>query len=557
MKPGEAARRGRAAFRTQAWSEAYAQLAAADRDAPLAAEDLELLATCAYLTGADDASIGLWTRAYDEWLRAPNPHRAARCTFWMVMELLAAGEWARANGWLATARRLLNEHTADCPERGLFAVVIARGHLKDTNDTAALQAAEEANALADRFDDPDLKAFGRLTLGLVHARHGSGGRSIALFDEAMVTATSGSVSPLTVGVVYCAVIEACYDILDLGRAREWTTALAEWCTGQPDLVPFRGHCLIHRAETMRRCGAWSTAMHEAEQACRRGVENADAGTADPPVQTRRGYPLGAAYYELAEICRLQGRFADAEAAYRNASVSGRSPEPGLALLRLAEGRTDAAVAAIHRLLEQPQRRWIRVNVLVAAAETMIAARDLDTARRAVQELSALAAEYPTPFVRAATAHARGALLLAEHESHAALAELRRAWMVWQELEVPFEAARVRVLMGLACRALGDDDAAQLEFEAARHVFLRLHAAPELARLDALAAKSTASGASRLTSRELQVIRLLAAGKTNRAIARALAISERTVDRHVSNILTKLNLPSRSAATAYAYQHDLV
>ena len=557
MSSGDTLLRGRAAFRTQAWSEAYANLAAADRQAPLAAEDLELLATSAYLTGADHASIDVWVRAYEEWLRTANPRRAARCTFWMILELLAGGEWARANGWLATARRLLDDDVGDCPERGLFGIVIARGLLKEGDEAAALAVSAEANALADRFDDRDLKAVGRLGLGVAHARRGDARHAIALFDEAMVAATAEGVSPLTVGVVYCAVIEACFEVLDLGRAREWTATLAHWCGAQPDLVPFRGQCLVHRAETMRLCGAWSTAIHEAEEACRRASEATNAEASEPARETRRGYPLGAAFYEQAEIWRLRGRFVEANDAYRNASLHGRSPEPGLALLRLAEGRTDAAVATIRRLIEQPQRRWARLNVLAAATEILIAAGDLEAAHGAVQELIALAADFPTPVVRAVAAHATGALLLAREEPRAALPELRRAWMEWQELEVPFEAARVRVLMGLACRALGDEEAGQLELEAARHVFLRLDAASEIARIDQLLTKPSASGGTRLTSRELQVIRLLAAGKTNRAIARKLTISERTVDRHVSNILTKLNLPSRSAATAYAYQHNLV
>jgi DNA-binding CsgD family transcriptional regulator len=169
----------------------------------------------------------------------------------------------------------------------------------------------------------------------------------------------------------------------------------------------------------------------------------------------------------------------------------------------------------------------------------------------------MADDLTAPFLRAVAAQAEGTVRLAENQAREALDPLRRAWMEWQELEVPFEAARVRVLMGLACRQLADDEAARMEFDAARHVFLRLGAAPEVARVDRLITSSPTPSGPRLTARELQIIKLLAAGRTNRDIARQLAISERTVDRHVSNILTKLDLPSRSAATAYAYQHDLV
>ena len=466
----------------------------------------------------------------------------------MILELLAGGEWARANGWLATARRLLDDDAGDCPERGLFSIIISRGLLKEGDAAAALAVSAEANAQADRFDDRDLKAFGPLGLGVAHARRGDARHAIALFDEAMVAATAGGVSPLTVGVVYCAVIEACYEVLDLGRAREWTATLAHWCGAQPDLVPFRGQCLVHRAETMRLCGAWSTAIHEAEEACRRASEATNAEASEPRARHAEGrWVLPSTNRPRSGACGA-GSSRRMMRAAAQVFTAGR-PNQGLALLRLAEGRTDAAVATIRRLIEQPQRRWARLNVLAAATEILIAARDLEAAHGAVQELIALSADFPTPFVRAVAAHATGALLLAREEPRAALAELRRAWMEWQELEVPFEAARVRVLMGLACRALGDEEAGQLELEAARHVLLRLDAASEIARIDQLLAKPPASAGTRLTSRELQVIRLLAAGKTNRAIARTLTISERTVDRHVSNILTKLNLPSRSAATA--------
>jgi DNA-binding NarL/FixJ family response regulator len=534
--------RGRAAFGTRAWAEAYAHLSSADQATPLEADDLERLAISAYLIGADAVSIETWTRAYNDYLRTGNAVRAARCVVWMVFELLGAGEWARASGWLATVRRLLHDGQLDCAERGLVAVIDSRSQLKDGNEAAADDFAAEAVTLSDRFADPDLQAFGRLSQGLVHARRGEANLAVALFDEAMIAVTAGDVSPITVGVVYCAVIDACYEILDLARAREWTAVLARWCAGQPDLVPFRGHCSVHRAETMRLCGAWSSAMEEAGRACG---------------QSHRGYPIGAAFYELAEIHRMRGQFREAEEAYRQASLHGRSPEPGLALLRLAEGHSEPAATAIRRLLDLPQKRWARANVLASAVEILITARDLATAHAAAEELATMAAAGPASYLRALAAQARGRLLLEASDPRAAQAELRTAWMAWQELEIPYEGARVRELIGSACRALGDEDAAAMEFEAARQVFLRLEASPAVTRVDQLLASSTAATGSRLTGRELQVIRLLASGRTNRAIARQLTISQRTVDRHVSNILTKLNLPSRSAATAYAYQHNLI
>jgi DNA-binding CsgD family transcriptional regulator len=557
MTSPEALHRGRSAFRAREWAEAFRQLSAADGLAPLGGNDLELLATSAFLAGHDDVSLDAWTRAYHDSCRDGKAPRAARCAFWMILQLLSSGEWARANGWLATARRLLEDGQHDCGERGLLSVIVSRAQLKDGNDAAAHDAAAEAIAMTDRFNDPDLKAFGCLAQGLVHVKRGEAVAAAALFDEAMVTVTTGDVSPIAIGVVYCAVIEACYEVLDLRRAREWTAVLAQWCGTQPDLVPFRGHCLVHRAETMRLGGAWLSAMNEAAHACKRATESAGREGSLRSGQPLRGYPAGAAFYELAEICRVRGKFAEAEEAYRQASLHGRSPEPGLALLRATEGRTDTAVTAIRRVLDQPQKRWTRANVLAAAVEILARAGDLAAARAAAEELTAMARAIDAPFLRAHAAQARGTVLLAECEPRAALTELRIAWMAWQELEIPYEGARVRVMIGLAYRALDDEDAAAMEFDAARHVFLRLDAVPDLMRVDELFAVSPDATTPHLTARELQIIRLLASGRTNRSIARQLTISQRTVDRHVSNILTKLNLPSRSAATAYAYQHNLV
>jgi DNA-binding CsgD family transcriptional regulator len=253
---------------------------------------------------------------------------------------------------------------------------------------------------------------------------------------------------------------------------------------------------------------------------------------------------------------LRGEFDEAETAYRLAHVNGRSPEPGLALLRLSQGRIDAAAAAIRRLRDQRQKRPLRAAVLAAAGEIMIAARDLTTAREAADELAAIAGGVKMPYLRALSAQARGTVLLADGNPRDACEPLRTAWMEWQALEMPYEAARVRVLIGLSCRQLGDQDAAHLEFDAATRVFTRLSAQPDLDRVTELAGASRPASGT-LTERELQVIRLIAAGETNRSIAHALEISERTVDRHVSNILTKLDLSSRAAATAYAYEHGLI
>jgi DNA-binding CsgD family transcriptional regulator len=549
-------------FAEQSWNEAYTRLSDGDREGQLGTGDLELLATAAYLVGDDRASAAAWTRAYHARVRSNEKRRAARCAFWLILELLSVGDWVRGSGWLSTAERLLDDDP-DCAERGLLLVLAGRTHAKNGDSAAANETFARAARLAAACDDLELRAFALLGLGQAKAGDGESAAAMTLFDEVMVAVTTGELTPISSGVIYCAVIEACYDILDVERAREWTTALTRWCDAQPDLIPYRGHCLVHRAETMRLLGDWGGAMAQAEQVCAiaaKGPANPAAAASDSavaaPSYRSRAYPIGAAFYETAEVHRLRGEFDEAETAYRLAHVNGRSPEPGLALLRLSQGRIDAAAAAIRRLRDQRQKRPLRAAVLAAAVEIMIAARDLTTAREAADELAAIAGGVKMPYLRALSAQARGTVLLADGNPRDACEPLRTAWMEWQALEMPYEAARVRVLIGLSCRQLGDQDAAHLEFDAATRVFTRLSAQPDLDRVTELAGASRPASGT-LTERELQVIRLIAAGETNRSIAHALEISERTVDRHVSNILTKLDLSSRAAATAYAYEHGLI
>jgi DNA-binding CsgD family transcriptional regulator len=346
------------------------------------------------------------------------------------------------------------------------------------------------------------------------------------------------------GLIYCSVIDACQQMYALDRAREWTSALLRWCDEQPEMVAFTGVCRVHRAEIMQLHGDWREAIEEARRACER-CQGTNQQAAAP------------AFYQQAEVHRLRGEFAVAADSYRSASQLGWEPQPGLALLRLAQGRTDAAATAIRRVVSATKDRLQRTRLLPAYIEIMLAVGDIPEARGACRELEEIAKSFDTDVLGAMAAHARGAVELAEDDAQAALGSLRRAWQVWQQIEAPYMAARVRVLMGLTCRALGDDEGAGLELDAARAVFEQLGAAPDLARIDSLTQGAEAGHRGGLTPRELQVLRLVSAGKTNKAIAVELSLSEKTVDRHLSNILTKLNVPSRAAATSYAYKHKLI
>jgi len=545
MARDDALRRGRESFERRAWREARALLSAADRESPLEPHDLERLATAAYLAGEDAHSTDLWPRAHHGFLARGDAERAARCAFWLAFQLLNRGEAALGSGWLARARRVLDDGGQQCVVHGYLLLPDGIRHIGSGNAAAACDTFREAAALGTRFGDTDLVALARHGEGRALIRMGKTTDGVALLDEVMVAVTAGELSAMVVGDVYCSVIEGCHEIFDLRRAHEWTEALARWCASQPDLVPYRGQCLVRRAEILQLHGAWPDAMDEASRACE--------WLARPPVQPA----IGAAYYQRAELHRLRGELEQAEDAYRQASHWGRKPQPGLALLRLTEGRVEAASAAIHNALGEAREPRSRVTLLGACVEIALAAGDVAGARAAADEMAEIAADLDAPFLRAVAAHGAGVVLLREGDAQAALTTLRDASSVWRDLDAPYEAARARVEVARACRALGDEDGAAMELDAARRVFERLGAAPDLARLVDLSSRSAPEGAGRLTAREIQVLGLVATGKTNRAIAATLGLSEKTVARHLSNIFTKLDLSSRAAATAYAYRHHLV
>jgi DNA-binding CsgD family transcriptional regulator len=535
---------GREAARRLAWSDAYTALSLADSSSPLPAQDLELLATAALLLGHVEDGLRALQRAHQWHAEGGDPRRAARCAFWLTFHLGARGDVAQASGWFARARRLL-EHEQECAEHGYLLISVAFHQLVAGDYAAGRTAAAQAAAIGGRTGDADLVAFARYLQGRALVHEGEMHEGLALVDEAMVAVVAGEVSPIVAGAVYCGVIELCHEVAELRRAQEWTEALTAWCGTQPDMVTFTGQCLVHHAELLHLHGAWPQAVEEAKRALERFAHGADE------------FASGDAYYQQAEAYRVLGESAAAEDAYQQSSRWGREPQPGLALLRLAQGKTDVAAAAIGRAVAETTDRLRRAKLLPAQVEIMLAAGEVQAARDAADELIQMAGAYGTPPLRAMADHAWGAVRLADGDARAALVALRGAWQLWRELQAPYEAARARVLVGLACRQVGDQEAAAMELDAARTVFAQLGAAPDLARVEALARSGAAANAHGLTERELQVLRLLATGTTNHAIANELVLSEKTVHRHVSNIFTKLGVSSRAAATAYAYRHRLL
>jgi DNA-binding CsgD family transcriptional regulator len=536
----------RAAFGRQAWGVARSAYAAARDRAPLTPDDIERYAIAAHLVGEEAESRELLTRGYRESLERKDVTRAFRFAFWLGHGLIFTGEMGQAGGWFARARSLLTERGVDCVEWGYLLIPAGVEQLWMAGDAAtACRTFTEAQAIGKRFADPDLLVMAGHGRGRALIQFGLAGEGMAALDEIMVAVTTGEVSPWLVGHAYCGVLEACWEVFDLRRAREWTAALTRWCEGQPDLVPYRGPCLVHRVELMRLRGDWVDALEEARRACEWLSSPASPeGPAD-------------AFYQLGELYRLRGDFAAADAAYRQASRLGRPPEPGVALLWLVRGQAEAAAAAIRRALDETRADCARRSELLAAyVEILLALGDTAAARTATTELAGLATTLDALPLRALADRAEGRVLIAEGAPRAALAPLRRSWTAWQQLEAPYEAATVRALIGTACRALGDEESAAMEVDAARWVFERLGAAYDLARLDVDSAPLAPTAARGLTRREIEVLTLIAAGETNKAIAAALVISEHTVARHVQNMLQKRGFSSRASLAAFAVEEGL-
>ncbi len=497
------------------------------------------------MLGLDDDYRVALEQAHHAYQDSGDALRSARCAWWIGHNLLFLGQAAPARGWFARGQRLLERHDGDSAERGYLLIPAIFEHSRGGDFEAAHKTAAEIVKIGERFRDPDLVAIALMEQGHALVRLGRPEEGLRLVDETMVAVTAGELSPVVAGIVYCNTIAFCRDVYELRRAREWTDALTRWCEQQPDMVAHQGLCLVHRAEIMTLGGAWGDALEEARRVAERYTQG---------VLNQRA--LGHAAYRQGEVHRLQGDFSAAEDAYRNASRLGREPQPGLAVMRLAQGKGDAAAAAMRRALNETALSLQRAALLPAHVEILVAIGDIREARVACDELADIARRQGSQALAAMAAHAEGAVALAEGATHSALASLRRALDSWQDLEAPYDAARARILIAQACAALGDEETASLELDAARDMLFRLGAAPDLARLEALSRKRRPDTYG-LTARELEVLRLVARGGSNREVASALVISERTVARHMQNIFGKLGVSSRAAASVFAAEHDLL
>ncbi len=526
----------------QSWTGTYRALKAADASVGLGPADLERLSTAAFMLGNVAESQEALERTYHAYAGQGQQLPAARIAFWLALNIASRGMLAEASGWIERGRRILEALDEPCVEQGYLLMPGVFRHAMASEWQEVAVVASEAADIGRQFGDLDLVALAAHTHGRALLQMGRTGEAFRLLDEVMLSVTRRETSPLVTGIVYCSVIEGCYEAHEVRRAAEWTDSLSEWCGSQPDLVAFGDQCLAHRSEILRLQGRWSDSLAEAGLALQKSPN---------------GLGAAQAHLQLADIHRLRGDDVRAEAAYRQAGAMGGNPQPGLALLRLAQGNHDAAVASIRRAVAEAADLLPRLRVLPAYVEIMVETGHLVAAREAAEEMTAIADQTGIGTHEAWAAHSRGLVGLANNRVMEAIADLRGAARRWQGLGMPYELARSRVAMAGALRGLGDEDAARLELDAAQARFAALGAAPDLRRSDRLSSPDEARAPYGLTAREVEVLGKLASGSTNRAIAEELVLSERTIDRHVSNIFVKLGVSTRSAATALAIRGGIV
>jgi ATP/maltotriose-dependent transcriptional regulator MalT len=531
----------RARLEDQEWQRAYDAATALEitDDPGLDAHRLDLLADAAWWLGRLDECTRAREAAYRAFDELGDAERAGQCAVWLYEHHAFTGRSAMAGAWLRRARRWL----ADAPGSPAYGALVLReaevAHGRGDLDQARTMA-DEVVDLARRLRSADLEAEALQTAGRVLIDQGAPEEGLGLLDEAMLLAVEGRLGPYSTGKVYCSMISACEDLGDDDRAAEWTDATQRWAERHPFCI-FPGICRVHRAGVLKRRGALAEAEHEAARACE---------------ELRHSRPVAsaAAWAEVGDICRRLGELDRAEAAFATAQEISGAPCAALALLRLAQGRVAEASTISRGCLDQAHAPVARIALLPGYVQILVAAGELAAATGALAELTRLLDGFDVPSGRAALQVARGRVALADGDAGAARVALQDALLRWQALQVPYEAATTSTLLGQALREGGDDEGAAAAFAAAAALFDQIGARTVE---DPTAAGTGGALPAGLTEREVEVLQLVADGLTNQEIATALTLSAKTISRHLSNIFTKIDVTSRAAATAFAFEHDLV
>lgn len=542
MEANKALAAAREAYGRADWSAARDGFVAAREQGELSPDDAVALAGAAWWLGRVEESLAAGEEAYRHFLHGQRPRQAAMAAIGIAVDLFLRGDDVLGSGWMSRAQRLLRDEP-ESVEYGYLSYITSVEAKLGADLDEVIDSARHVQGVGHRHADPNLVATGTLGEGRALVKRGRVSEGLALLDEAMVAVLADDLKPVWAGNVYCHLMSAYHELADIRRAAALTEATTHWLHTLPAAVLFTGICRVHRSQVFQIKGAWQQAEHEASRVCD-DLREIHVGS------------VAEGHYQVGELRRMRGDLSGAEEAYQEAHRRGRNPQPGLALLLLAKGRAEAASTSIRAALAgEPHDRLAQFRLYTAALEIALAREDVATARSSFHELADIANTYDTSGLVAATRWAEGAVLLAEGRAEEALPVLRDACRRWRELNAPYEAARVGVLLVRACEQLGDTDAAQRELDAAAMVFDRLGAALDARRVATLRKRPGLSCG--LTAREIEVLSLVAAGRTNREVAASLIISERTVHRHVSNIFRKVDLSSRAALTAYAFEHGLV
>jgi DNA-binding NarL/FixJ family response regulator len=531
--------RARAAYAHREWAQAREAYLAARAVAPLSAEDMAALSDAAWWEGAIDESLSACEEAYRLFLHGddPQPRPAAMLAIDIGFSWYLRGEEAMGSGWISRAQRLL-EGEADCAEHGYLQSLAIDEALGAGDFDAAIEAASAIAAIGARHGDATLSSYALVGEGVALIKQGNVRDGLAVLDEAMLPVVAGRVRPTWAGNIYCQLMSVCHELVDLRRAQEWTDATARWCDGFGNAVMFLGVCRVHRAQLLQVHGDWALAEEEIAQVCR-DLAEMNVGA------------VGLALYELGEVRRMRGDLRGAAAAYAQAHEHGKEPQPGLALVWFAEGNPSAALAALAACEARTNDPLAKTQLWEALVQAAVAAGDLPAARAAADALDHAAAIYASPGLLAAAAQSRGRVCLATGDTAAAIEALRSARRRWQELDAPYRVAQIRLALAEAFEHSGDEHGASLERDAA---------AAALARLGVISPMPVGRSAALpdgITRREAEVLALVAQGLTNREVAEALVLSERTVARHLANLYTKVGVTTRTAATTYAHRHGLV
>jgi len=539
MEPPAAVTAAGRALARQEWQAAFDAASTPLDDLRWEAERLDHLADACWWLGRIDECTTARERAHRAYEAVGERRRAGMCAVWLWEHHGFAARPAIAGAWLRRARRLLGDDR-HCEEHGALLLREAETAHGQGDLDGSLAQARDVVQLARALGSVDLEAQALQTVGRVLIDRGEVDLGMAELDEAMLFAVEGRLTPYATGKVYCSLVSACEEVGDHDRAAEWTEATMRWAHQHPFAI-FPGICRVHRAIVLKRRGELAEAEREAQRACQE-------------LQGRHQGNTAAAYAEVGDICRRLGRLDHAEAAFTRSQDLAGGPCAALALLRLAQGRVAQALSIATGCVRDASKPLARASLLPILVHVAVAAKELQIARDAADELDRLADRFGTPALRASALTTRGRLQLGDGEAALALDTLRDAADRWRALDVPYELATCRTLLGEALRECGHDDEARDTFAAAASLFEEIGA-----HVDAtgVPAERTAALPAGLTVREVEVLRLVASGLTNNDIAASLHLSAKTVSRHLSNIFTKLGVSSRAAATAFAFEHQLM